>query len=295
MFIAKLINKITSNFSILLRRWSVSFSELYHIPGLIKVLKLINDINPEIVVVTVAFNHPEFIDVQLKEMNELCIDPYISLIADNSDDRRARKEIRRVTEINGGLYLSLPLNPHNGTSFYSGSHGWALNYVYKNVLQKLRNKQIIFMTMDHDLFPFKSFSIKGMLGKSSCYGCVQERDNGWYYWPGFSIYNVNMVGDSIDFMPCDGLDTGGSIYLNYLRHFDKQLFRRATERKVFIYDDLLKMNNEHEFEITDQSSYIWIINESFVHIIDGSNWSKNEVNSIKVKYVLDLLQAYKGD
>jgi len=146
----------------------------------------------KVAVITIAFNKPELVESQI-----LCFQKNVSsdsylIIADNSLDQKARQAILALCQKNNVGYISLPPNPRKQINL---SHSIALNWVYYNLIQKI--KPYGFGFVDHDLFPLQSTNIKEILEKHSLYGLYQERQKtnlkAWYLWAGFSFFRYSYL------------------------------------------------------------------------------------------------------
>ena len=121
-----------------------------------------------------------------------------------------RNQINDVCIRQKVAYVSLPQNNPFNNFDSSASHGAALNYVWKNIVQpSVQIKYIMFL--DYDIFPADKFNVAAILQDKPFYGLVQERGHKWYLWPGFCCYNKQAVSfEKMNFLPNEWGDTGAS-------------------------------------------------------------------------------------
>ncbi len=240
------------------------------------------------VILTIAFDHPELISAQIELIKRTCRGGYVHMIADNSPDRSVRAEIKHAVEAFSDpqfIYYSLPLEQVYDSS---RSHGTALNYVYDHIISSL-DDAVYLLTIDHDIFPFKEFSVKEMLGEQDFYGLPQTREEKWYLWPGFSAWRIDRVRP--DFMPVPGLDTGGGSYERIFKDLSMSDHDLATERYVDIYDHIVERSDKKDIERTPQNSIVSVIGDSWVHLIDGGDRDGTGLRGYKLDYVLDRIRS----
>jgi hypothetical protein len=178
------------------------------------------DNQPKLLLITIAFNNPALIEKQIELINRFAEPGTVLLIADNSTDISHRQTIKAVCETKDVAYISLPKNPWQQANL---SHGITLNWIYYNVVKKV--KPFSFGFLDHDIFPVSAIKILEQLKNTPLYGLKQSRQNAefsaWYLWAGFCFFRFDyMKTKFIDFNPQVlatwhsylGLDTGGANY-----------------------------------------------------------------------------------
>lgn len=197
-------------------------STLYHladrrlsgraVPGEAETLSRIGR-NPDLLLVTIAFEAPWAIDWQLRAMRAF-MPGLAHLVADNSRDDARAAAIEAVCERRRVPYLRLPANPEHNPS---RSHGMAMNWVFRHVVDPLGARRFGFL--DHDLIPFQHTDIRAVLDTQPVYGQLQRREWGWYPWAGYCFFDLDRLGDrAFDFRPdwFYGLDTGGRNHRAFL-------------------------------------------------------------------------------
>lgn len=160
-------------------------------------------------VASVAFNSPWTIGWQLKFVGRH-LENAAFLVADNSTDPTARAAIAALCADNDVAFLPLPANPYGDKRHASRSHGLALNWIYRNVVRRLRPAAWGFF--DHDLFPTRPFDPSRRLRGQPFYGDIEARPGGSYLWPGYCLFSRDADRDAMLDFRQDwflGLDTGG--------------------------------------------------------------------------------------
>lgn len=158
--------------------------------------------------VTVAFNNVQVLKHQHRLLKKYLQDQFNYTIADNSSDLQKREIIKEFCIKNSITYLSLPPSPYSILQS-SRSHGLAINTIYYNYFKKYNCNY--FGILDHDIFPIKPTQLIQQIEPMGLFGLKQFRESRWYLWPGFSFFRSNLVYNlNLNFLPCSGLDTGGS-------------------------------------------------------------------------------------
>ena len=252
--IGKLLNKYSTN-----KFFKVGFSDTEH--SFCTTEKYPAD-NTLCEIVCVTYNNPELIKHQFHLLKKYFKGSYNFLIADNSSDKNARKQIEEYCKTQSISYISLPTNPYKTGS---QSHAASINWVMRNYIGVKQPDYFGFI--DHDIFPVEPFSVEDILKKQSIYGLLQQRESLWYLWAGFCFFNFKSFDVSqMDFMPGPvngiALDTGGKNWdLVYSKiksdsiEFPKQTYQNLREGNVAQSDKLEIIGN-------------------WVHSFNGSYWMK---------------------
>ena len=235
----------------------------------------------ELLLTVVAFNNADLIKLQYEKLNEFLNEPFDYLVIDNSSKKETSEQLRAFCKEKNISYVLLPKNPLTGIRA-SGSHGIALNWFYKNIIQKYQ--PTYFGLLDHDLFPLKEVSVRENL-TTDFSGIVRRRkENFWYLWPGFSFFKYEkMKKFSVNFFPHhsgkDGsifLDTGGANYHSIYKQAGKYSIKEITSK-------LINKNTGKEFIKGEDSSQVFeIIDNSWLHLrqIAWRAESSNKINEV---------------
>ena len=179
---------------------------------------------PEVLAVVIAYNTPWVIDLttQITARNLAGT----LAVCDNSSDTRASRAIERLCRDRGILYLPLPYNIEHHPC---RSHGIALNWVYYNVIDRIRPR--VFSFLDHDLFAIDRLDPARLVADQPLYGLINESVWGWNLWAGFCVFDrAAVAGFDPDFNNDNPrlLDTGGRNWLRIYRNLDRAGLRFAT-------------------------------------------------------------------
>jgi hypothetical protein len=232
--------------------------------------------NINLLITTISMNNLEVIKYQHLYLNKNINEEFSYLVADNSNQENISKEIYDYCNRNKILYIKLPND--NFPSNPSKSHGSAINWVYKNTIESIKPK--FFGFIDHDIFPYKETSITPFV-QQGIFGLTQERNEKWYLWAGFCFYEYDIIKKyKLNFMPCSGLDTGGSNYYSLYRNIEKDKLYKIKQKYLDI-DKKVEIK-----EITDINKTVEVL-EDWVHLMRTSNWN-NQINE-KMSKIDDII------
>jgi len=217
-----------------------------------------------VLAISIAFNSPKTIEKQLTQIQEFCADDFEIVVCDNSTTNHSAREIQRTCDLQGVEYYRLPVNPFSG-KFHAMSHGSALDWVLKNVITVRIPEWILFL--DHDVWPTSEVDIPNLLEamkNKSAHGIVVDSSDGWYMWPGFLwIHCASQNLRHLSLMPTLGVtDTGGEGWHTLYKFLDPTLVSSVEVgfRKIGKGD-------------SPQIDYIQILDQQWLHLINGSGWS----------------------
>ena len=234
----------------------------------------------EIIICTVVYNKPGFIEYQYECLKKYITVPFRFIVFDNSvgDD-----EIPRHCSYVGASYIRVPQHIHinNDPSSRSGaSLNYALQYIYHDM-----SFRGIVMVNDSDLFLVNNYDPVERLGQHDMVG-IGQSNNGVFYTNQFLIMNFGTLPNfhEISFLPTKGLDCGGLLIEYFERHpnvrhggcpiVNSGMFHHDTLDSVpEIYKDYVR----EEINIIKTGDYAnrcfsEIVDDVFLHIRAGSNW-----------------------
>jgi hypothetical protein len=162
------------------------------------------------VLVTIAFNDPEAIDMQVQLITRFVAN-VVHVIADMSMDDDAAAQTAVVAARGNAPYVRLPANPLRRRNQGSRIHGLALDWVWRNVIRPGEPDRFGFI--DHDIFPTGPDDPFAMLDRQPVCGSIRVIAPRWFLWAGFSMFRFDAVKDlPLDFSQdwFNGLDTGGA-------------------------------------------------------------------------------------
>ena len=159
------------------------------------------------VLITISFNDPQVIEWQIKLIARN-VSGAVQVVADNSTNLAARGAICTAA---GVAFVPVPANPWTRRELDGGkSHGYALNWAWRNIV--LANRPSMIGFLDHDIFPTATTNPFRMLDRAAVAGLVRKAPDGrWYLWPGFAFFNLaRLPTDRLNFGRdwLDGFDTG---------------------------------------------------------------------------------------
>lgn len=212
-----------------------------------------------ILLITIAFNEPYWIREQARLLKKYVRDEFTWVVVDNSSREESSQQIAEFCNAAGVPYCRTRSSGDPSTS-----HGHALNWAYESTVKKA--EQRFFGFLDHDVFPVAPVEFISSLLKCGIYGILQWRSERWYLWPGFSFFDMEIVqkvsNGTLNFLPCPGLDTGGSnwpLIYSKLKH-----------------EDVPKLEEQIEY-IQNQGSGAIQRDAvcrfgSWIHVVNGSRW-----------------------
>lgn len=238
--------------------------------------------------VTMAFNNDFVIKEQIKFLKKNLIDRFVYTVIDNSTIPQVREKIASACRQNKVGYIYLP---HQGDSLVpSSAHGLVINWTYKNYLRPRRADY--FGIVDSDIYPIKKTSVIESLKKFPVYGWLQERREKWYLWPGLAFYRTSYLpsGD-LNFMPCDGLDTGGGNWSKIYSHLDKSRLTKLDHS----YNQInglrtKKIDGPQIPDLIKKDQLVEFIGD-WVHTFNSSNWRQTGNKNSKVRKLLSTIAS----
>ncbi len=241
----------------------------------------------DIDLITISFNAPKLILEQIKIFKKFLKGNYRFIVCDNSTLEDCSQMIKTHCIQNDITYIRvLDRSIPNG---YSNSHAIALNWVWKNVVQKRKNN---FAFLDHDIFPVKEIDICSYVNQKPVFGRYKKLDCGvWYMWAGFAFFNYEYVKNlplnfhrykAFGLFKVKYADTGSANWNCLYKKLNINDLNPCSDELYGLGDDdiLRKYTNE---KITVN----YFANESWLHILDGGD--RYKTNAQKVERVLKYL------
>jgi hypothetical protein len=179
------------------------------------------------VALVIAFEQPWALS-WLIEMAQRHLGDTQLIVFDNSRNPAKRQEIEQVCRERATPYLALPVNR---TRHVNRSHGMAMQWVYSNVVRKLRPARFAFL--DHDLIPIAPLRICDRLGSQPVFGMKVLSPWGWQLWAGYCMFDLSAIGArrlNFNYDFSNGLDTGGRNFRALYRDLDEPHMRFAPSR-----------------------------------------------------------------
>jgi hypothetical protein len=193
--------------------------------GYDRLMARLAQLKPDVLVLAVAYNTPWVIDLHTEAAKRNVAGTLV--VCDNSSRAAARREIEAICDARGVPYLPLPFNIEYHPC---RSHGIALNWIYYNIIDRLRPR--VFAFLDHDLFAIDRFDPSALIADQPVYGRINPSDWGWNLWAGYCMFDRAAVARFIPDFNNDNprlLDTGGRNWTQIYRHLDRSRLRFAAE------------------------------------------------------------------
>lgn len=259
----------------------------------------IQSINSKILIITTAFNKPEFIEFQYKTFKKFLKDDYEYLVFNDAIDPvfkndinkechkynircfRVPQELHKLSY--GSAELEKLLNNHFQAAF---RHGDGIYYAFEKFGL---NHDDIFVIIDSDVFLTKEFSIREYLGEYEISSITRK----WTVWPHLDVvpsaelifFNVPKLPNpkSLIFKP-------GFISYRYIDTFQFIQFYlnsnpsvKFKEMNEFTLKSLAKRNNTEDLFKMGFSSMQTNLIKSFLGLYDDHN-ELNEKNSDRTAF-----------
>ncbi len=244
--------------------------------------------------VTVSFNNPIIIEYQIKLFKKFLKGTFCHIICDNSNMEERAKQIKDVCVKHNITYIHC--EPRKIPHGYADSHGIALNWIYKEVIQKRKNN---FALLDHDMFPIKEFNIESYLEDTELAGRVDEISGIWYLWPGFSFFKYDLLKDKkINFrryrkwylFKVPRVDTGSANWYPLYSKYDMQKVNRVRFAGWNIVDNKPTTIEEAQGSFIQEKLVDYSVDKTWVHTICGAEWRDVKgKNQIIYKILDDIL------
>ena len=221
---------------------------------------------PKVGIIIITYNQADLLPRQLDCLQRFCQDEYKVIIIDNSTHLEQRQAVKYHAR--NCTYIRCKAHSNNG----SESHAFAANLSHT----KFKDDFDFLFWLDHDCFPFAPFSVERTLDGKVAAGLLQVKEQ-TYFWPGCFMVDAKKVND-VDFSVAPGLDTGGMTH----KIID-----------TFGIDNCVQFSEVHEenpyFNKTRYNFYS-VINETFMHYINGSDWAMTGHNEERLNSLHNVLK-----
>lgn len=248
----------------------------------------------EMFIVTIAYNEENLIRKQIELIKTHVKDnDYCHVVVDNSPNIKKRALIKKVCQEGGIQYIPVPryidklISTH--LFWYGLSHGAALNWMFYNLLLDIR--PVRFALLDHDLFPIMDCNLTETLGNKDFYGVKRDRGQGWYLWPGYSIFNFDVLSKiNPNFLPLrvNGafLDAGGANYPIYYKNYNINEIEFAVDKtyRLTVTKGILDVYH---------GDCIQKIDIAWLHIINGSNYAHVKGKEKTIASIIEDIDKFR--
>lgn len=180
-------------------------------------------------------------------------------VADNSRHKGPQRTIEAICKQFGAYYSRLEIEEGD----YSRHHAFALDWAYNSLRRSYKQMLIL----DHDCIPFAYTDLPQVIKRNAFIGVEQVVNGTLYLHPGFLWVNLDIVKEPLNFLPSPGLDTGGQL--------------AALIAKYGYLNAAYEQDSKLGFEVFE---------DSFLHIVKGSNWNKDAGHAERLEKILKVLK-----
>jgi len=171
--------------------------------------------------ISIAFQRPEVIELQCRQMKKY-LSGGVFVVIDNSSDEHVASKVAKVCSKYAVPYLKLP---KQSTSHPNRSHSLAIQWSFDNVIQGLKPEGFAFL--DHDIVPFRAVAPFSKYKECAIFGRRWDSkiNHTWQLWAGFAFFRSGAIKSRfLSFMYdfSSGLDTMGEAYEDVFSNFDCQ-------------------------------------------------------------------------
>lgn len=208
---------------------------------------------------SIAFNHPRLISEQIRLLEKNLRDPYHLIVFDNSSNLNAADEIERVCAASGEEYRRLSTRMHHE----------GLNQAARELLSE---DDPFIGFLDHDIFPIRETTLIDKIAEAGFYGVGQRHPatGHLYIWPGFCFFSREWLnGRPLDFSGLrdgdkrnDG-DTGSSLWPLFKDEDWEKLFRPRH------FHEPIRKPDEYGLQ-----SWGYEVIGDWMHMTNGSGWMR---------------------
>jgi glycosyltransferase involved in cell wall biosynthesis len=240
------------------------------------------------IVVTVAFNKPRLVEIQLASLKKHLKIDFNYLIYDNSNDDQASQALKQLGQGSTATYIK-PRAKLAGRINPSLDHAIALDWCAKTIAnQEKKPKYVLFL--DHDIFLTEDWILSAAVPPNAGITAPrQERQGVVYYWPGLMIINTELTNlKLLSFLPDQGLDTGGKLGRQVLIH------KIATEEiqhcgYICTANGSMINSDDNSFRELLASNQIVEAYGPWLHLINGSCWRGKAKQDQSLDYIISKI------
>lgn len=276
----------------------------------------ISILHPKVLIITHAFNRPDFIEIQDKTFKKFLKDDYEFVVFSDANESQMQQRIHKICSRLHIQCVDIPQEIHDrpylqrwpGEGYHSPSVRTSNAIQYSLNEFGFKHDDIV-VVIDSDMFLVKDFSIREYLGEAVLAGLPQDRDSKGYLWNGLVFMNMPLLPDrcTLDFncgkLDNTPVDSGGQIY-HYLQkhpalaikymdslHFNsdkpKQYKQKFLDKRPFL--DILARN----FLLKKPDNIEFLLYGTFLHYRGGANWNQKspEYHAQKTKLLNEYLKA----
>lgn len=263
-------------------------------------------ITDKILIITHAFNRPDFIEYQAKTFKKFLQDRYEFVVFNDANDPIMSEQIQNTCQQLKILCFNVPQFIQKDIEWASKRTANAIQY---SLLALGFDYEGIVFIIDSDMFLIKPLSIQNFLGDYELYGARQSNGEIVYLWNGLVIMDMatlpNKETISFNCTPIRGkaVDTGGHLHYYLTNNPDiklktygdiqiNQLPRDSDHLKALGFDyttcDFI-LNHDS----SDTHGMQFHADNNFLHYRAGGNWMHKDTDyhTIKSAYLFKYLNT----
>ncbi|MBY0110252.1 MAG: hypothetical protein K2X90_04025 [Candidatus Babeliaceae bacterium] len=261
------------------------------------------NITSKVLIITHAYNRPEFIPLQDSTFKKFLKDDYEFVVFNDARDPKVKKEIYEICKKLNLRCIRIHQEIHDRPYLYRwpGEDYNSACCRCANVVQYSLNEigfqhNDLVAIVDSDLFLIKEFSIREYMKNCQLAGIEQKRHHVDYLWNGIVFFDMPNLPSKkeIDFNcgKVDGIpvDVGGQIYHYLKKHPNlsvKYINQWHTDDFTENHDTLIKNGlNEKTLSFYDIKipNAVFILDSTFLHYQSGTNWNRNSPEYHRTKF-----------
>jgi hypothetical protein len=259
----------------------------------------------KVLVITHAFNRPDFIELQYKTFKKFLKDEYEFVVF--NDAERDPRIYKKIVEVCNKLHIpciSIPQAIHDKPYLYrpqSESNLWnspcvrAANVVQYSLDYVGFDYDGIVAIIDSDMFLIQDFSIENFLEGCDIAGLSQSRGHVNYLWNGIVFFNMrtlphkkslNWNCGKIDGQP---VDVGGYTYYFFKNNpearikYTNNCYIKNNADVVALLKERGLNDDEIKFLVDDPYGSEFHVDKAFLHYRAGGNWNNMPQNYHDIK------------
>lgn len=248
-------------------------------------------IHSKLLIITTAFNRPDFIEWQDKLFKRFLKEDYEFLVCCDANTVDMQRAMQGTCQRLGLRFLQVPQNVH-WLNTPSGRNATAIYYAMSQVGNQ--NDDLV-VVIDSDMFLTRPFSFREYLGDYWAAAVPQQRGHVRYMWVGLMIFNMPKLPEPhlLTYSPgiVEGVDTdtGGFTYNYLISH--PQVKWREMQNSVLNVEHRSDLDEPTKNLIQTRLNAEFLIDYHFLHYAGGSAYAYSaDYHRSKSQIIFDYLQ-----
>lgn len=261
----------------------------------------------KVLIITHAFNRPDFIELQDQTFKAFLQDDYEFVVFNDARDKRIRNDIKTACKKLSIECISVPPEIHLNRDNPCERCADVVQYSLK--VLGFDHHGIVFI-IDSDMFLLKNFSITKFLKGCDLYGCVQYRPRDvTYIWNGLVFMDMRTIPNkkTINFdcgrVNDEPVDVGGQLHhylknnpsLRWKYYSNTHIDTLPKDRNALInlgyndiFADFILSLNPH-----DPYPMEFHVDNNFLHYRAGGNWTHESIayHNLRTTHLRKFLDA----